>query len=315
MEQTATIIINWNGWKDTIECLSSFKQPPDNLHFFIVDNASSNNSVGQLEIFLKTSPFAYKLYSISEFEQNFDKTKNVSLIQNDKNVGFAGGTNMILKFLLNHGFYSYAWLLNNDTIVTGETLTHLQNGLSQNNKNAFCGSVILDYYKPELVQCCGVNHYKYLGISKLFLKNQIWDSIKSSNRLKNAHQDYQNGASLLVDLDKVTDIGLMDEIFFLYSEEADWQFRAKRKGLSNVLSLKSIIYHKGSMSTSGKKDIFFYNYNRSAILLTRKNFGGIASLTSTLSLIVITMVRSKFSYKSFVAGIKGIYAGWKINIK
>jgi len=107
----------------------------------------------------------------------------------------------------------------------------------------------------------------------------------------------------------------MDEIFFLYSEEADWQFRAKRKGLSNVLSLKSIIYHKGSMSTSGKKDIFFYNYNRSAILLTRKNFGGIASLTSTLSLIVITMVRSKFSYKSFVAGIKGIYAGWKINIK
>jgi len=256
MEQTATIIINWNGWKDTIECLSSFKQPPDNLHFFIVDNASSNNSVGQLEIFLKTSPFAYKLYSISEFEQNFDKTKNVSLIQNDKNVGFAGGTNMILKFLLNHGFYSYAWLLNNDTIVTGETLTHLQNGLSQNNKNAFCGSVILDYYKPELVQCCGVNHYKYLGISKLFLKNQIWDSIKSSNRLKNAHQDYQNGASLLVDLDKVTDIGLMDEIFFLYSEEADWQFRAKRKGLSNVLSLKSIIYHKGSMSTSGKKDIF-----------------------------------------------------------
>lgn len=314
MKQTAIIIVNWNGWKDTKECLESFDMPLTDAHFFIVDNASTDDSLSHLEAYFMTKAISYCICTDRTLAVACDLSQKITLIANRHNQGFAGANNLVLKFLLPRQDFSRAWMLNNDTIVTGDSLRELHKAMDTYERTAFCGSVILDYNQPELIQCCGVNHYAYLGISKLYLKNKKWNSVKNVIALEQARQHYQNGASLLVDLSSLREIGLMDEMFFLYSEEADWQLRAAKFRFENRLAWKSIIYHKGSMSTAGKKHLFFFNYNRSAILLTRKNFSRLAALTATLSLCIITAVRARLNIKSLAAGIRGIVTGWRTRI-
>jgi len=314
MKNVAIILINWNGWKDTCECLSSFLLLPEQAHFFIVDNNSSDSSVTHLEQFAKEKNISYRVLAFPELKQKFDKNTNLTIIPNTVNAGFARATNRVLQFVLQKEEFDYAWLLNNDTIVNKSTLPALLEDAAVNPGVTFWGSVILEYAFPDTVQSCGVHHHKYLGVSKLFLKGKRWDTINNSTRLKKTRNDYQNGASLFIKLSSLKSLGLMDEIFFLYSEEADWQLRAYKKGFSNKLSEKSIVYHKGSVSTLSRKHIFFFHYNCSAVLLTRKNFGVLASFTSTLALIIITVLRSRLHFKSILSGINGIINGWKIKI-
>jgi len=311
MKDTAIIIINWNGWQDTVECLESFEWPVPDAHFFILDNASTDDSLPQLESYLTGHSIPYLLCSPEELGSKEKGTHQVTLVRNPVNQGFGGGNNVILRYLSGTDHYQYAWLLNNDTTVKKDSLPEMIRYMKSDPRLAFCGSVLLDYYKPELIQCCSVNYYKYLGVSKLYLKNRLWEEIdKSHATISDPSTVYQIGASLLVDMEKLKQIGLMDEIFFMYSEEADWQIRAKKSGYNNGLAWKSVVYHKGNVSTANKKHLFFYHYNRSSIILTRKNFGFLPALTATFALIGVTLIRTRGAFKAFWYGLGGIRSGW-----
>ena len=312
MPETAIIIVNWNGWKDTIECINSFTHPLPGGHFFIIDNNSTDSSIPELEHYFKNHFISYTICETRELSSSFSELNQVTLVKNPTNQGFAGANNAILRFLIILKQFRYAWLLNNDTIVYNDTLTNLIRKIKENDRNAFCGSVLLEYKNPNLVQCCGVKHYKYLGVSKLLRKNENWPQIRSNISLPQKGLFYQNGASLLVDISRLDTIGLMDERFFLYSEEADWQFKALHASFYNVTATESLVQHKGSASTAGKKFIFFYYYNKSAILMTRKNFGLMAGISATLSLTAITIIRAKFNLKSIFFGVKGLLRGWML---
>jgi GT2 family glycosyltransferase len=322
MKKTAIIIINWNGWKDTIECLESFAWPVTDAHFFILDNHSGDESIVRLREYLEKRKLPHGVCAAGELGRVSgpgsaeEGAGQVTLVLNPANHGFAGGNNIILRHLLDTGGFRYAWLLNNDTATDARSLPEMRAWLEEHPDLAFCGSVILDYYKQGTVQCCGVDHYKYLGVSKLYLKDRVWDEkTAAAVGLGDRGLRYQIGASLLVDLEKLKKIGLMDETFFIYSEEADWQFRAKSLGYGNGLAPKSIVVHKGSISTANRKHLFFYHYNRSAIILTRKNFGLLAAFTATISLIGVTAIRSRLAPKPFWFGLKGLVRGWRTPMK
>jgi len=312
MGTTAIILVNWNGWKDTIECLESFGWPVPGAHFFILDNHSTDDSVLQLEAWLSRRSPGFVTCTPDQLDGHDGLDHQATLVLNPVNQGFAGGNNVILRYLLRSDSYRYAWLLNNDTIVAKDSLAQLLEYLRTHETCAFAGSVLLDYGRPGLIQCCSVRYYKYLGVSKLWLKNKEWKEIAEQRPpLPDPSRCFQMGASLLVDIAKLGRIGLMDETYFMYSEEADWQIRAQKLGLCNGMAWKSVIYHKGTVSTAGRKHLFFYHYNRSAIILTRKNFGRIAALTATISLTGVTILRSKFQLKESLYGLKGIFSGWQ----
>jgi GT2 family glycosyltransferase len=312
MDTTAVIIVNWNGWKDTVECLESFEWPVPGAHFFILDNHSTDDSVLQLETWFRRHSLSFVTCTPDELDSHNHRGHRITLVLNSVNQGFAGGNNVILRYLLRSGSHRYSWLLNNDTVVAKDSLGELLQYLRTNKTCAFAGSVLLDFAQPEQIQCCSVRYYKYLGLSKLCLKNRKWVEIAEQKpSLPDPSRCFQMGASLLVDMVKLDRIGLMDETYFMYSEEADWQIRAQRLGYCNGLSWKSVIYHKGTVSTAGRKHLFFYHYNRSAIILTKKNFGKIATLTASIALTVITMLRSKFQLKECLYGLKGIVSGWQ----
>lgn len=314
MQKTAIIIINWNGWKDTIECLGSFAWPVADAHFFILDNLSQDDSVLRLKEWLDSRSISCRSCGPDDLDSADAGDHAVTLVANPSNQGFAGGNNVILRHLERTDRFAYAWMLNNDTVVRPDSLPQLIRYLEDHPGMAFCGSVLLDYRHPELIQCCSVNYYRWLGVSKLHLKDVAWEGSDASLPLNDPATMYQIGASLLVDMEKIRRIGLMDETFFMYSEEADWQIRAGKMGYTNGWAPQSIVYHKGNVSTAGKRHVFFYHYNRSSMILTRKNFGILPAISATIALAGITAIRSRCGPKAMWYGLKGLAAGWRAGI-
>ncbi len=308
MAKTAVLIINWNNSFDTINAIKSVLHLNDTA-IFLLDNDSKDNSVAELKDFFSTNSIIYSLINTNDVDGYIYKEENVVFVLSDSNRGFAGGNNILLKCIIQNKEFSYAWLLNNDAIADSHALNALINKMNEDSHNAFVGSVILDYFKQELIQCCGVKYYKYFGVSKLLLKNVNWQNIDKVI-LINHTADFQQGSSLLVRLSALEKIGLMDERFFLYFEEQDWQYSGINLGYKQVLATESIVYHKGSVSTNNKKHLFFYYYNKSAMIFAKKHSSFFVRNIAAIMLCGITLIRSKLFIKSIVFGFKGILEGY-----
>ena len=146
--KVAIIILNWNGWEDTIECLESvFRISYPNHKVIVVDNGSTDSSMekiknwadGKLEVLTPgpahhlyhlshppvKKPIPYVYYTREEAEKggNFTIEEKITLpyplilIQTDENLGFAGGNNVGIKYTLCNKNIDYLLLLNNDIVV------------------------------------------------------------------------------------------------------------------------------------------------------------------------------------------------------
>jgi GT2 family glycosyltransferase len=308
MTDTAILIINWNNAADTILCLKS-ALGMERARIFLLDNDSVDDSVDAIIAFLRSENIRFPVINAPFDTVKPQENSKLTLIRSSRNLGFSGGNNLMLRMIRQQENLRYAWLLNNDAIADKRALDALILKMERHPSCAFAGSSTLDYYKPNLVQCCGVRYHKFFGVSKLQFKNAVWDKL-SPGEIEGNHSDYQNGASLLVRMDALTSIGLMDERFFLYSEEHDWQVRGREKGYENLIAADSIVYHKGSVSTSGMKHMFYFQYNKSAVFFSRKHHWLPVNIVATIMLLLITAVRSKMSFKSMRWGIYGLMQGW-----
>lgn len=304
MINTNVIILNWNNGPDTVACINSIIALP-NVRITILDNFSTDNSVEIILDYLKANSLYYIITDLSAREELNELPAKVVIVRSAENLGFAGGCNAVMRYYLNNNSIKYTWLLNNDAIVKDNALQAMIDKMEEDDRNAFVGSVIMDYYKPEQIQCFGVDYYKYFGVSKLILKHQTWSQVDKRS-LPTDRIEFQHGASLLIRMSALKDIGLMDEDFFLYFEEQDWQFRARALGYHNVIADKSLVYHKGSVSTITKKYLFYYHYNRSAILFSRKHYNVLVVFSAAIMLTGITFVRTKLTLKSLRWGMKGM---------
>jgi hypothetical protein len=311
MPQTLIAILNWNNAPDTISCIESVMDLPD-VHIAVMDNNSTDGSLAEIRTYLRGHGGYSELAatSLGSFDSSAHK---VTIVASEVNGGFAKGNNVLLRAAMNSDM-GYVWLLNNDAVAAPGALDAMLQKIKENERTAFIGSVILDGTNRELIQCCGVKYYKWFGVSKLIMKDEVWNE-RSKNNIPYETIDFQNGASLLIRVSALKDIGLMDERFFLYSEEHDWQYTANEKEYSNVLAADSVVYHKGSVSTNNKKHLFFYYYNKSAIILARKHNPFFVTLVSTVLQTGVMLVRTRLFPKSVYWGFKGIFEGWSISLK
>ena len=124
------IIVNYNSWKDLIECLKSIdKSRYTNYQIFIVDNNSQDNSIEEINSWFKENRIPALDISLQDFE-NTDflpkiDAQDLVLIRNNKNEGFASGNNVAIKYLINNREDEYVWLLNPDTEVEENVLAQL----------------------------------------------------------------------------------------------------------------------------------------------------------------------------------------------
>lgn len=233
------LILNWNGWQDTVQCIESLKSLTyPNYEIVVLDNASTDDSVARIR----------------------EAHPDVTLVETGANLGFAGGNNVGICYALDRGA-DYIWLLNNDTVVDCNALTALVENAEADSKVGVIGSVIYDMHVPTRIQAWGGGRVDlWLGISRHF-----------DGPISNEKIDYITGASFLVRSEVFRQIGLLDDCFFMYWEDADFCLRARRAGWKISVASTSKIFHKESASVgqrSSRLDIYF---NASAVKFFRRH--------------------------------------------
>ena len=273
------ILVNYNGYKDTIECLESLKKLDyKNYQIIITDNNSSDQSIENICQWAYEKKVDFILYSKQEAEEGgiSDKEKLISnpliLIDAQENDGFAAGNNIALKYALKKDDFEYIWLLNNDTIVDKNALKELVKGIEKYENVGAVGSKILYYDRPELLQNVGS---KIVENSFFRLCKPILDLNKEN--IDTGQYDYDfdvndiMGASLLVKKEVIASVGLMPEEYFLYGEETDWNFNIQKHGYKLMTIYRSKIFHKKSRATGGdQSSITLYYRTRNQFILNKK---------------------------------------------
>jgi GT2 family glycosyltransferase len=235
----AVILLNWNGYQDTYECLKSLETLSySNFHVFLVDNDSSDDSFTKLKKDQESGKF------------------NVGLtcIQSGGNLGCAGGNNVGIKRAYEQGF-DYYWMLNNDTYVDPDALSTLVEVIENDKKVGIVGSKIY-YADTKLLWFAGGSVNPYIGTSKMI-------GIEEEDKGQYDEQkevDFIVGCSMLFSREVIGSIGYLEEDYFIYYEDTDWNLRAKKAGWKIVYVPTSIIYHKESSSTKSSDLSPYYAY-------------------------------------------------------
>ncbi|MHB8121819.1 MAG: glycosyltransferase family 2 protein [Desulfuromonadaceae bacterium] len=278
MKRVYIILVNWNGWQDTVECLESMLplKYPD-FRIVVCDNGSGDDLLQQIKNWADRHEVSFAGYQRDEAEAGGSPAADplLTLIRNAENLGFAGGNNVGLRYALARGDAEYCWLLNNDTVVEPDVLNHLVSRMEQQPDIGICGSTIRLYHDRKRVQALGGGHYcRWIGLPWHYGRFSKW-SKKINQRRAEARMNYVEGASMLVSRKFLDEVGLLCEDYFLYFEEADWAIRAK--GSFNLgYAARSIVYHKvgGSIGTSSNPAKMSYTSDyfniRNRLLFTRR---------------------------------------------
>jgi len=236
-DKITTVVLNWNGMQDTLECLSSLQKAP---HFqtIVVDNGSSDNSCQAI-----SSAFP-----------------NVILIQTGKNLGYAEGNNVGIRRALNEGA-DWIFLLNNDTVVDPEIFTRFL----EEKDAEILGACPFLYSRPDRIDHIGGIWDAKKGTFALVGKEKKREEISSFD------VDYVTGCGILIKRSVFETIGLLDARFFLFWEEADFCFRAKHSGFKVKSCREAKLWHKVSASFTGGKPHIAYFWWRNRLLWIEKN--------------------------------------------
>ena len=232
MKSVLIIVLNWNGWRDTVKCLTSLKKLSyPNVRIVVVDNRSTDDSVSQI---LQAFP-------------------DVAIIEAEKNLGFAGGCNLALRKALQDGA-EYVWLLNNDTTVDPGALVAMVEMADADPKIGAVGSAIYSTEEPERLLAWGGGYINFwLGRSRHFLTS-----------VPNNEIQFLTGASLLLRRCALASVGLLDEGFFMYWEDGDYCFRLRRAGWTLAVAGDSMVWHKEQGTVGKKSTLMDSHFNRSA---------------------------------------------------
>ncbi len=273
MDNVYIIIVNWNGWRDTIECLESvLKNDYPFYQVIVCDNGSHDDSVGNIKrwatgmlenevmpsnpLYSLSFPPVRKPISFIEFtREEVDAVRKLNptdarliLIQNGANLGFAGGNNVGIRYALGRDDFSHVWLLNNDVVIKPDALSHLVRRMNEKKDAGMCGSTIPYYSAPDTVWTLGGGIYnKWLSRShSIGNMEPLRDAASRFDVEGTMH--YLAGASMLVSRAFLREVGLLNEEYFLYFEEPDWALRGKGR-FSLAYAPESIVYHKVGAST------------------------------------------------------------------
>lgn len=243
------IVVNWNGWKDTIECLESLLMLtyPD-FRIIVCDNGSQDDSVIRLRAWSEQTfgPDSddWQVINRDAIEQdNVFRDAKITLVENGANLGFGGGTNVGLRYAQTCGDAGFCWLLNNDTVVEPQALTKMVERLNEKPDACMCGSTVRQYINRSRIEALGgAIYYKWLGVAWHIGRTLQGDELPETAAVEKK-MDYVTGASLLVRISYLTEVGLLAEDYFLYFEEIDWVSRGLGR-CSLAYAPKSVVYHK-----------------------------------------------------------------------
>ncbi|MDD3007074.1 MAG: glycosyltransferase family 2 protein [Candidatus Pacebacteria bacterium] len=239
------IVLNWNGKEDTLDCLQSLRSTDyGNYKVTLVDNGSEDDSVVAVK----------------------EQFPEVEVVETGKNLGFAGGNNVGIEYAIKAGA-DYVFLINNDTTVHPDYLKELVLVAESDAKIGAVGSKIYYHGEPERIWFAGgtinwlKNKGEHIGLDEI--DTGQFDEIREVG--------YLTGCALLVKREVVEKVGVLEDDYFLYYEDADYSLRIQNAGYKTVYAPKSKIYHKVSRSTKPGSASYVYYHVRNGLVNARRN--------------------------------------------
>lgn len=273
------IILNWNDWKNTIECLESiYRINYPNYEVILVDNDSKDNSIkkieeycnGEVEVHSKFFTYTKEnkpidIFNYKDYENFFDlkendllSSKRLILIKNHENYGFAEGNNIGIRFALKKLNSKFILLLNNDTVVDADFLENLVQVADGDPQIGIVGPKVYYYNQEKKISIIGGKINFYTGRTNY----PDLDVLDDGHEKPNMKVDYISGCCLLIKTDLVSKIGLLDPDYFLYYEDTEWCFRAGKSGYTSVYVPLARIWHKISSTGTRAKGVYYLTRNR-----------------------------------------------------
>lgn len=208
------VVLNWNGWKDTLQCLNSLQQlSAPKPQILLIDNHSTDGSVAHIR---QAHP-------------------DLEILETPSNLGFGGGCNVGIRHAMDRGA-DYVWLINSDATVEPYTLSAMVRLAEGQPAVGAVGSVIFELAAPDRVELWGG------GWVNLWLG-------RSKPRMAPAPLAFVSGASMLLRARALEQTGLFDaQRFFMYWEDTDLGFRLRRQGWQLATAADSRVWHRGSGS-------------------------------------------------------------------
>lgn len=255
------VILNWNGWRDTLKCLDSiYNSFFTNFNVVIMDNGSKNESTKQIKKWAN-------LNNVALFENNYNKQlkqRDILLIKSKFNMGYAQGNNIAVQYGLKYCNPEWIFLLNNDTVIRNNFLQIMKNELAF-IKSDVVGTAIYYINEPNKAYSCGKNF-------SLFLPHANMKGRSSNLCTKKREVDVISGCAFFVKTKTWKSLNGFDNKFFAYYEEIDLFIRMKKKGKKIFFLPIKGVYHKGGASSGGEEaPIINYYKLRNLLYLMRKH--------------------------------------------
>lgn len=221
MQKIGIILVNYNGYGDTVDCLKSLESLTyENYEVIVIDNAST----------------------VRPTEENIQYIKNYShYYWSEKNLGFSGGNNIGIDIAKQEGC-DFVVLLNNDTTVEPDFLSKLIETYNSSDNIGIVTGKIYYYYDKSKIWSAGGLYNRKTGVTTQYGGND--SDLNSTTR----SVTFATGCLMLIPISVINNVGKLSESYFLYSEDTDYCQRVLDAGYLIYYCADSVIYHKVSAS-------------------------------------------------------------------
>jgi len=237
----AVIVLNWNGPQDTIDCIDSLLNQSVPVDIIIVDNGSVDGSAEIIE----------------------KKYKNIKVLKQNHNLGFAGGVNVGIKYSIDNN-YPFIALFNNDATADKNWASMLTQKTEEDDSIGIVTGLLLNS-SGEFIDSTG-EQYSNWGLP--FPRSRDHKRTKAPD---GGLTFGATGGASLYKTKMLRNIGLFDEDFFAYYEDADISFRAQLAGWKVAYEPKAIAYHKQGATANKISGFAVYQTFKNLPLLFIKN--------------------------------------------
>lgn len=272
------VLVNWNGWRDTVECLESLLRCRYGRWFVVcVDNGSADGSMEQIRAYCAgelevespffaydpaTKPVSFERISAAEAEGRArdgpsPPDRSVIVIENGANLGFAKANNQGTRFAIEARHPEYCLFLNNDTVVDPDLLDLFVEAADRHPRGGFFGPKT--YYYDHQGRRDVIN---FAGGRLDMVHGQTWhigqNEVDVGQYDEEREVDWVEGSCLLARSALLEEIGLLDPSYFAYFEENDLVLRGREAGYGAVYVPTARLWHKVSASSKRSPTKLYY---------------------------------------------------------
>ena len=260
-------VLNYNRFKDTIECLSSLKMCAyPEMTILVVDNGSTDSSARYIGV----------------------AHPDIEIVATGKNEGYTGGVNCCIREALSKK-PKYILVLNNDTLVDPNFLFHLVNALEEHPHGAAAIGTILAEHDRRTIWYAGGRMISWRGLA---IHEHKGKNVQLVDLGQTRKVTFVSGCMILFRTSILEFTGLEDERFFMYLDDIELSCRIQRKGFDLIYVPQSVIYHKVLLERESAFKLYYSVRNR--LLFITSCLSGLVCTIAVTYFILVIAVKSLF---------------------